>query len=90
MKSKHNKLWNTLLVAAAICTGVALSWKTWQVYFNQNDKAKSAIADAQRAELDRADLVRQQAMSESSLGREAAARNKGFMRPGERPVTINP
>ncbi len=90
MRSKHNKLWNTALVAAAICTGVALSWKTWQVYFNQSDKANSAIADAQRAELDRADLVRKQALAESSLGREAAARNKGFIRPGEKALANNP
>lgn len=79
-------LWNGLFIAAAIGAGIALSMKPWQVYEVQRDKASSAVQEMREAEHNRAELTRQKARYESSLGREELARKMGYTMPGEQPA----
>lgn len=81
MKSKL--VWNLAIVFAAVGVGVALSAKPWQVYREQRKIADESIAEMRSAEGKKADLTRQRAKYETSLGREELARKQGYKRPDE-------
>ena len=65
-----------LNVHNGLVNGAYLAREPWIVYQQQKAKAQAAREDQARSEKERADLVKQKAESESSAGREQAAREQ--------------
>lgn len=78
--------WHTLFALLAISIGIALSIRPWQLYRDQREKAQDAATEMKAAERDRADLIRTRNRYESPVGREELARERGYLKPGERPL----
>ena len=76
----------TLIVALAAVAGGTLSYKPWKAFFEQRSIANEQRKEMDDAEKNRGALAREKAALESHSGREALAREHGFIRPGERPV----
>ena len=74
---------SVLLVAAAASFGLYLSRVPWMAYREQKQKADSATKEMQKAEQGKNDLLRQQAITDSPMGRERIVRAQGYHRAGE-------
>lgn len=79
-------IWNLMIVVAALALGLGLSIKPWQNYREQQKTADRHSAEMREAEKRREDLMRRKVDLESSAGREQAARELGYTRPGEKPA----
>ncbi|HEY0867259.1 MAG TPA: hypothetical protein VGE01_07770 [Fimbriimonas sp.] len=80
-------LGTTVLVVAAVSTGLALSRKPWDIYQKQKQAAVEQRQEMVESEARRAELLRQEAEVRSSVGRERLARKAGFVKPGEEPAS---
>ena len=79
--------WQTyVVVAAAVGTGLYLSRKPWQVYQEQNAKAKESMREMHEAEQERERLQIDRAKYSNPLGKEEELRRRGHTKPGETPV----
>lgn len=78
--------WHIVFALLAISIGVALSLRPWQLYLDQRERSQEATADMKAAERERADLIRERNRYESPVGREELARERGYHKPGERPL----
>lgn len=74
------------IVCLGIGTGVFLSRKPWQELREQRALVKDADIEMKKAENDRAELVSQEARMSNPAGRERAARQRGYHKPGEIPI----
>ncbi|MFN7172818.1 MAG: hypothetical protein ACK4P3_08570 [Fimbriimonadaceae bacterium] len=74
------------IVLGAVAAGLYLSKEPWAYYQQQKEEARLSTERMQEAERKRAELIQQIAEYESSSGKEALARTRGYLRPGERPV----
>lgn len=83
------KAWMLTLVLG-IAVGAYLSRGPWEVYREQQARANSAVREMQGAEQRRAELTRLEAKYRSSVGREELAREKGYVKPNERPYVQRP
>jgi hypothetical protein len=83
---RNRLVWEALFVAAALGVGLALSWKPWRMYLEQRAVADRNRAEMRAAEKGRAELARAKAEFESPGGRERAAREQGYRKPGEVPA----
>ena len=83
-------VWNVVFVAAAVGVGLFLSLKPWQVFSEQKGISDRSVAEMHKAEKSRAELMRQKAGIESSVGREQLVRDAGYRKPGETPVDGSP
>lgn len=73
-------LWiNGLIIAAAVVSGVAVSAKPWQVFKEQRLLADQQIAEAEKSEERREQLIRQEARLRSAIGKEELARSRGWI-----------
>ncbi len=91
---------NIVFFAVAVGAGVLLSLKpwvdskdianrsVWQQMKIQRGKATAARADMKSAENERAELAAQRARLESPAGKEAMARERGLLKPGEVPIEV--
>jgi hypothetical protein len=77
---------NGLIVATAVSAGIALSLKPWQVYQEQRKAADEQIAEMDKSEANREELVRKDAKYKTSVGREELVREAGYRKPGELPA----
>ena len=73
-----------ILLVAAVAVGVAYSIKPWQVYVEQRAQTDKSVAEMNQIEKRRLELIDKKTRYESSAGREELARNKGYLRPGEK------
>lgn len=80
-------IWNLLFVLAAVAVGLTLSIKPWKAFLDQRSKADASRREMQLAEKSREDLTRKKAELESKPGRELAARELGYTKPGEKPAS---
>ena len=79
--------WQTyVVVAAAVGTGLYLSRKPWQVYQEQNAKAKESMREMREAEKERERLQIDKIKYSSPLGKEGELRGRGYIKAGEVPV----
>lgn len=81
--------WKGVFVFVAVLAGVGLSIKPWQIYRQQRAIADKAIVDMNEAEKSRAELTRQKAKAEGTIGREELARQQGYRQANETPVDLN-
>ncbi len=75
--------WQLFIVFSAICLGLYLSQKPWQVYKVQQRKADGISLEMREAELKREQLVKDKMKASNPLGREQKIRDKNWTRPGE-------
>jgi len=79
--------WQTyVVVAAAVGTGLYLSRKPWQVYREQDAKAKESMREMREAEQERERLQIDKIKYSSPLGKEEELRDRGYTKSGETPV----
>lgn len=79
------------LILMAAITGAGLSYKPWQAYVEQRKVAQAHQDEMERVEQRRAELAREKARLDTFAGREAMAREQGFMRKNESiPPAANP
>ncbi|MBI1756855.1 MAG: hypothetical protein HYR64_07095 [Fimbriimonas ginsengisoli] len=83
---KRKRLWNVALVVAAVGAGLLLSARPWRVASEQRRRAEEAQAQMRESERHRVELIREKARLEAPIGREALAREKGFVKPDEAPA----
>ncbi len=83
---KTNKIWTIGLVGGAVIIGIGLSARPWQVYAEQKVRTADYQKRMREAEQRRVDLTKEKARAEGPLGREQAARDMGFTKPGEQAV----
>ena len=83
---KTNKAWNIGIIVGAVVIGIGLSARPWRVYAEQKERTEDYQKRMREAEQRRVDLTKQQAQSEGPLGREKAAREMGYVKPGEQAV----
>ncbi|HRJ27385.1 MAG TPA: hypothetical protein PLO61_07750 [Fimbriimonadaceae bacterium] len=88
-------VWKILFLALAAGAGVLISVKpwiqdadaqgrsVWRQLKLQQERSDRARADMRAAEKERAELAAERARLESSAGKEALARERGYKRPGE-------
>jgi hypothetical protein len=75
------------LVVAAIGIGLFASRSVWEHYAEQRTATDAARHQMLDAEAKRADLMRQRADLASEAGREREARERGWRRPDEKPLS---
>jgi hypothetical protein len=85
---KPKLFWNLMFVCVAITVGIAASMKPWQVYSEQKKIADKSMKEMREAEKSRAELTKEKARFESSVGREELARNQNYRRPDEKPIYV--
>lgn len=72
-----------LLIVVAATAGAGLSYKPWRAYLEQRKTTETHRLEMERAERRRSELAREKSRIESFAGREAMAREQGFMRKEE-------
>lgn len=77
--------WATLVLVAAIVGG-GFAYRPWQAYLDQKQAVEAKRLDMEAAETRRAELAREKARLESYSGREAIAREQGFVHRSELPA----
>lgn len=80
--------WKALWVLAAAGIAIGLSLKPWQLYREQAEGAEKSKAAMRKAEAEQAELLEEQSHVESPAGRERLARERGYVRPNERPIEV--
>jgi hypothetical protein len=75
--------WQLTIIAAAVVCGLFFSRKPWEMFRDQQAKAKEAQLEMREAEQERERLLKEKMKYSSSVGREEAVRNKGWTKPGE-------
>lgn len=79
-------VFSLVFVLCAAVLGVYLSRKPWQVYAEQRANADVSVREMQKAERERADLLRKKTHVDSPMGKEELVRDAGFTKPGETPL----
>lgn len=82
----NKRILNLFLVVAAVAVGVFLSIRPWQIYAEQKSLAEDKIQQMKLAEDNRVRLMESKVRLESPSGREEAARDYGYRKPGEQPI----
>lgn len=78
--------WTVIFVAAAAGLGLWLSRGPWQAYLSQKASADAATKEMVKSEADMRDLMQQKARMDSPMGRESAARERGYRLKNEQPL----
>ncbi len=89
-KPAKKRNWNWAIIGAAVLVGAALSARPWRVYGEQKARTAEYQKKMREAEQRRVDLTREKAQVQGPLGKEQAARELGFTKPGEIPVHPGP
>lgn len=78
-----------LTITAAISTGLVLSKSSWDTRKTQRAEYQAKIAESREIESTRADLLKETAILESPYGKEQRARELGYRKPYEKPLTLD-
>lgn len=79
-----------MLSIVAVIAGAAMSYRPWKAYVEQRRVAEGHVREVREAEARRAELARTKAKLETFAGREAVAREQGFVKANERVPQIGP
>ena len=74
-----------ILIFAGCTAGLFASAPRLQFWKQERNQADYQLARMHAAEKQREELIRSQARANSRLGKEAIARGKGWLKPGESP-----
>ncbi len=75
-------------IALAITTGAFLSRTSWQSLKTQRAEYAKQIQESRKIESERTELLKKTADLESPFGKEQRARELGYHKPYEKPLTI--
>jgi len=90
MELVRKTVWKGLCAALAVGVGIALSLTPWQHYREQRIRANDAARAMREAEAEKVALLREQARVGSPAGKEELARARGYSRPGELRLKLDP
>lgn len=82
---KRLAYWIVFTIVAA-GTGAYFAREPWANYQKERTLAKESMKEMQRAEEERAELIRQRAQVKGAAGREELMRNNGYIKEGEQPL----
>lgn len=85
MKKPSAKAWYVVVGLLGVGLGVAASLKPWEKLREQRALAGEARNDLRESQAEHQDLVRRQAQSQTELGQEVQARERGYKEPDEQP-----
>jgi cell division protein FtsB len=77
-----------LTIALAVATGAFLSRSSWQSLKIQRAEYANKVSESRKIEAERTALLKQTADLESPFGKEKRARELGYHKPYEKPLTI--
>ncbi len=77
-----------LTIAFAIAAGAFLSRSSWQSLKTQRAEYANQVTAARKIESERTDLLKKTANLESPFGKEERARELGYRKPYEKPLTL--
>ena len=77
-----------ICVFAAMSLGVYASRGPWQEFRREKEKSNDAVAEMEKIESRRRDLMDERSRYKSNKGREELARERGYRRPDEEPIEI--
>jgi len=75
------------IVIAAIA-GVCLAYRPWKAYLREKSESQLSMEKMHQAEKQRTELAIQKASLDSSVGREAKARDRGYLKKGEEALQL--
>jgi len=75
-------------IVLAISTGAFLSRSSWQSLKTQRAEYAEQVVAARKIEAERTDLLKKTADLESPFGKEKRARELGYRKPYEKPLTL--
>jgi hypothetical protein len=75
-----------VFTVAAVSLGAYLAREPWQKYQEERALARRANEDMEKAETERAELIKQRARYRSPAGREELLRESGYTKEGEVPL----
>lgn len=78
-----------LTVTCAITTGLLLSKSSWETLQTQRQAYNEKIQASRKIETDRAELLKKTAQLDSPFGKEQRARELGYRKPYEKPLTLD-
>jgi hypothetical protein len=84
---KRSAVINLAVVLLAVVAGGVMSLRPWRGYRDQRAETDRQIGQMKTYERERANLLREEARANSSIGHEERARALGYVRPGQRPAS---
>ncbi len=78
--------WAVVAAVVGVGLGLVLSARPWGQASAERERTAEATREMQAEEARRAGLERQVAAAQSPVGRERTVRERGYVRPDERPV----
>lgn len=76
-------------LAAAIALGLFFSRNSWQTVQLQRKESQTQIKESRKIQADRAGLLQKSAELESPFGKEQRARELGYRKPYEKPLSVD-
>ncbi|MFM9872819.1 MAG: septum formation initiator family protein [Fimbriimonadaceae bacterium] len=75
-------------IALAVATGAFLSRSSWQSLKTQRAEYTNQIKESRKIDAERTELLKKTADIQSPFGKEKRARELGYRKPYEKPLTI--
>ena len=75
-----------VFTCAALTLGAYMAREPWGRYQHERALAKDSLKDMERAENERAQLIKERAKYKSAAGREELLRENGYIKEGEQPL----
>jgi hypothetical protein len=79
-------IFRSLWVLAAVGLGLFVAREPWRIHEQQEAKRDKALAELRKTQQAKAELLTDKARYGNSVGREELARERGYMRPNEKPL----
>jgi hypothetical protein len=76
---------NGIIILWAVASGIAVTMGPWRVYGKQKAQSEERVRAMNIAEEKGIKLLEAEDRAQSSIGREEAVRNAGYVGPGESP-----
>lgn len=77
------------IIVAGLAVGVLLSREPWKQLKKQEQMTKGSVQDMRLQVKERANLTRQLSSLETASGREERARERGYLKPGEKRLELD-
>jgi hypothetical protein len=78
-----------LVLVCGVLTGVYCSRPSWRALDAQKKEFRAQVSEARHIQAERTELLKETSRLESPFGKEQRARELGYRKPYEKPLTID-